>query len=90
MRTAPVSAYSLYGVQALQVVLAAIEKSNGTRESVRSAVFSGAGITIGAEKAMLGAAITISPQTGDCSLRQVTVEVIRGGAEPFTASVTAP
>jgi len=88
--TAPVSAYSLYGVQALQVVLAAIERSNGTRESVRSAVFSGAGITIGAEKAMLGSAITISPQSGDCSLRQVTVGVIRGRAESFSTAVTAP
>jgi branched-chain amino acid transport system substrate-binding protein len=88
--TAPVSAYSLYGVQALQVVLAAIERSNGTRESVRSAVFSGAGITIGAEKAMLGSAVTISPQSGDCSPRQVTVEVIRGRAESFSAAVSAP
>src|SRR5690242_18923174 len=52
--TVPVSAYSLYGVQALQVVLAAIERSDGTRESVRLSVFCGAGILIGAEKAMLG------------------------------------
>jgi branched-chain amino acid transport system substrate-binding protein len=88
--TAPVSAYSLYGVQALQVVLAAIERSNGTRESVRLAVFSGAGITIGADKAMLGSAVSISSRSGDCSLRQVTVEVIRSGAESFSTAVTAP
>jgi branched-chain amino acid transport system substrate-binding protein len=89
MGTAPISAYSLYGVQALQVVLAAIERSNGTRDSVRSAVFSGAGITIGAEKAMLGAAVSISPESGDCSLRQVTVAVLHGGAESFSTAVTA-
>jgi branched-chain amino acid transport system substrate-binding protein len=88
--TAPASAYALYGVQALQVVLAAIEKSNGTRESIRSAVFAGAGITIGADRAMLGSAISISAQTGDCSLRQVTVQVIRNGAESFSTTVTAP
>ena len=86
--SAPVSAYALYGVQALQVVLAAIERSNGTRESVRFAVFSGTGITIGADRAILGSAISISPQTGDCSLRQVTVEVIRNGAESYAGTNT--
>ena len=51
-------------------------------------MFSGAGITIGADRAMLGSAISISPQTGDCSLRQVTVEVIRNGAESVYATAT--
>jgi branched-chain amino acid transport system substrate-binding protein len=84
------SAYALYGVQALQVVLAAIERSNGTRESIRSAVFSGPGVTVAADTAMLGAAMTISSQTGDCSLRQVTVEVVKNGNESLQTSLTAP
>jgi branched-chain amino acid transport system substrate-binding protein len=86
----PVSSYALYGVQALQVVLAAIEKSNGTRESVRSAVFNGPGITIGADKAVLGAAVSIAPTTGDCSLQQVTVQLVKNGTESLYGTVTAP
>ena len=54
----PRTSYALYGVQALQVILAAIEISDGTRRGVRDAVFTGAGITVPAAKAVLGRAIT--------------------------------
>ena len=40
----PPTNYALYGVQALQVILAAVEKSDGTRKGVTNAVFSGEGI----------------------------------------------
>ena len=38
----------------LQVILAAIEKSDGTRKGVRDQVFSGDGITIPADQAVIG------------------------------------
>jgi branched-chain amino acid transport system substrate-binding protein len=46
----PRSSYALYGVQALQVILAAIEKSDGTRKGVRDAIFEGSGISIDAAR----------------------------------------
>ncbi len=55
----------LYGVAAVQVILAAIEKSDGTRKGVTDAVFSGEGITIPADKSVIGKEIKIDPTTGD-------------------------
>jgi branched-chain amino acid transport system substrate-binding protein len=77
----PVSSYALYGVQALQVILAAIEKSDGTRTGVRNAVFDGDGVSIPAGQSMLGRTITIDPATGDVNSRDITIEVVRDGKE---------
>ena len=63
----------LYGVQALQMILAAIEKSDGTRRGVRDQVFAGAGITIAADRAIIGKTISIDPATGDTNINDVTV-----------------
>jgi branched-chain amino acid transport system substrate-binding protein len=79
----PRSPYALYGVQALQVILAAIEKSDGTRKGVRDQVFEGAGISIGVDKAIIGKAITIDPATGDVNAKDITVELVKGGEETF-------
>ncbi len=77
----PVGSYPLYGVAALQVILAAIEKSDGTRKGVVDAVFGGSGITISAADSVLGKEIKIDPKTGDVNTIDITVEVIEGGAE---------
>ncbi len=79
----PRSSYALYGVQALQVILAAIEKSDGTRKGVRDAVFEGSGITIDASKAVVGKTITIDPQSGDVNAKDITVELVKDGKETF-------
>ena len=79
----PRTSYALYGVQALQVILAAIEKSDGTRKGVRDAVFEGEGITIPADKAMIGKEVRIDPQTGDVNARDISVEIVQGGKEVF-------
>src|SRR5207248_8439447 len=50
----PDTNYALYGVSAVQVILAAIAKSDGTRKSITDAVFSGEGIDIPAEQSVLG------------------------------------
>ena len=78
----PASNYALYGVQALQVILAAIEKSDGTRKGVRDQVFSGSGITIPAATAALGKDITIAPATGDVNAIDISVEIVSALATP--------
>jgi branched-chain amino acid transport system substrate-binding protein len=77
----PVGSYPLYGVAALQVILKAIENSDGTRKGVSNAVFSGAGITISASESVLGKVLKIDPMTGDVNTKDITIEVIKGKAE---------
>lgn len=77
----PVGSFSIYGGAALQVILAAIEKSDGTRKGVTDAVFSGAGIVIPADKSLTGTEIAIDPATGDIKTKMVTIELVTGGKE---------
>ena len=79
----PASSYALYGVAAVQVILAAIEKSDGTRKGVNAAVFTGDGITIPADTSVLGKEMKIDPASGDVNVKDITVEVIKGNAETF-------
>src|SRR4030095_4271003 len=81
--SAPRTSYALYGVQALQVILAAIEKSDGSRKSVRDQVFEGAGVTIPAGTAVLGKEVHIDPATGDVSVKDITIELEQGNKETF-------
>ena len=78
---APVGSYPVYGVAAVQVILAAIAKSDGTRTGVTNAIFSGSGITIPAKTSVLGKALRISTLSGDTLAKDVTIEVVKGGAE---------
>jgi branched-chain amino acid transport system substrate-binding protein len=80
---APEGSYPLYGVAAMQVILAAIAKSDGTRASVTDQVFSGSGITIPKAESVTGKAIVIDPKTGDTSARDITIEVMKNNAETF-------
>lgn len=77
----PVGSYPLYGVAALQVILKAIENSDGTRQGVTNAVFSGSGITISAADSVLGKQLKIDPKTGDVNTIDITIEVINNKAE---------
>ncbi|NUT04311.1 MAG: ABC transporter substrate-binding protein, partial [Hamadaea sp.] len=77
----PASPYALYGVQALQVILAAIEKSDGTRKGVTEQVLSGTGVSIPASTAILGKDIKIDPATGDVNAIDMTIQTITGGKE---------
>jgi len=76
----PSSVRVLYGVQALQVVLAAIERSDGTRAGVRDRVFEAPGISIAADRAVLGRPITIA-STGDTDANDIRIEQIRAGEQ---------
>ncbi|GEM_PF-536581 len=78
----------LYGVQALQIILSAIEKSDGTRWGVRDQVFAGAGITIPKERAILGKTISIDPATGDTNINDVTVLLVKDREETLVKAVS--
>ena len=77
----PASNFAIYGVAAVQVILAAIEKSDGTRASVNTQVFTAPGISISADQSAIGEAFTIDPTTGDTSVKNITIEVVKNNAE---------
>ncbi len=82
----PDGSYPLYGVAAMQVILAAIEKSDGTRKGVTEAVLSGEGITIPADQSVVGKEIKIDPATGDTTAKDLTIEIVKDGKEAFFKS----
>jgi branched-chain amino acid transport system substrate-binding protein len=77
------TSFALYGVAAVQVLLAAIEKSDGTRKGVLDQVFSGAGVTIPADKAVTGTEIKIDPASGDIISKTISIQQLKGGKETF-------
>jgi branched-chain amino acid transport system substrate-binding protein len=81
--SAPPSSYVLYGVQALQVILKAIESSDGTRKGVNDAVFGGSGIDIPAADSMLGKELKIDPASGDVNVVDISVLQMTSGKEKF-------
>ncbi|MGI3784938.1 MAG: branched-chain amino acid ABC transporter substrate-binding protein [Janthinobacterium lividum] len=83
---APDGSYPLYGVAAMQVILDAISKSDGTRKSVTEQVLGGAGITIPADTSVLGKEIKIDPTTGDTSAKDLTIEIVKDKKETFEKS----
>ena len=84
--SAPVGSYAMYGVAALQVILAAIAQSDGTVKGVNNAVFQGSGITVPASISVLDKALHISTGTGgvavgDTTAKDVTIEQVTYSAE---------
>jgi len=77
----PVGSYPLYGVAAVQVILAAIAKSDGTRKGVRDAVFGANTVQISANNSVLGKAIQLDPLTGDVNAKDITIEVVKNKEE---------
>ena len=69
-------------MQALQVILAAIAKSDGTRKGVRTGV-QGAGITIPADRRCIGKEIQIDPATGDVNAKDISIELVKGNEETY-------
>jgi len=79
----PPSSYVAYGVQALQVILAAIAKSDGTRKGVRDAVFEGDGITIAKSDSVLAKDIKIDTKTGDVNAVDISILQMKSTKESF-------
>ena len=67
----------------MQVILAAIAKSDGTRKGVTDAVFSGAGIDIPANVSVIGKEIKIDPKTGDTNNKDISIRQLKSGKETF-------
>jgi branched-chain amino acid transport system substrate-binding protein len=81
--SSPDSSYAMYGVLALQVILQAISKSDGTRASVTNQVFGGSGIDISAADSVLGKEIKIDPSSGDVNQVDISVLQMTGNKETF-------
>jgi branched-chain amino acid transport system substrate-binding protein len=79
----PRTNYALYGVAAVQVILAAIARSDGTRQGVLDQVFSGSGIDIPASQSMLGKEIKVDPQTGDTNNKDISVLLMKNNQETY-------
>ena len=77
----PVGSYPLYGVAAVQVILGAIAKSDGTRKGVRDAVFGANTVQISANASVLGKALQLDPLTGDVNAKDITIEVVKDKKE---------
>jgi branched-chain amino acid transport system substrate-binding protein len=84
----PAGSYPLYGVAAMQVILAAIAKSDGTRKSITSQVLGGSGITIPKAQSVTGKDIVIDPKTGDTTAKDITVEIMKKNVETFFKAQT--
>jgi len=81
---APTSNYALYGVAAMQVILDAISKSDGTKASVTSQVLGdSANIDIPADQSVLGKEIKIDPKTGDTNNKDISILLMKGNQETF-------
>jgi branched-chain amino acid transport system substrate-binding protein len=79
----PSGAYPLYGVAAMQVILAAIAKSDGTRASITQQVLGGSGIDIPQSESVTGKEIKINPQTGDTNTKDISILVMKNHQETF-------
>ena len=77
------SSFALYGVTAFQVILQAIEKSDGTRKGITDQVFGGSGIVIPADKSLTGKEIKLDPKSGDLTSQDISILTMTGGAETF-------
>jgi branched-chain amino acid transport system substrate-binding protein len=84
----PVGSYPVYGVAAVQVILAAIANSDGTRKGVTDTIFSGSGISIPATTSVLGKIVNIDPSTGDTSAKDVTIKIVKDGQETTVKAQT--
>ena len=78
----PASAYAIYGAAAAQFILAALEASDGTRKGVRDAAFSG-NIKIAADKSVIGKEFGIDPKTGDVTVKDMSVQLMKDNKETF-------
>ena len=73
----PTGAFSIYGAAAMQVILDAISRSNGTRADIYKKASS---TKISAAKSVVGKAISFD-KNGDTLNKDITIEIVKGGAE---------
>ena len=73
-------------VDQVQVVLAAVEASDGTRKEVNKAMFGSANLTVPVAKSITGRALSIDHSTGDLISPELSITQIRRGKEVFVSS----
>ena len=78
----PASAYAIYGAAATQYIMAAIAASDGTRKGVRDAAFSGT-ITIPADQSVIGKDFSIDKDSGDVTVRDMSIQLMKDNIETF-------
>jgi branched-chain amino acid transport system substrate-binding protein len=78
---APASNYAVYGAAATQLILKAIAASDGTRADVIAKAFSG--ITVPAAESVIGKEFGIDQTSGDTTVRDMSIELMKGNAETF-------
>jgi branched-chain amino acid transport system substrate-binding protein len=77
----PNSSYAVYGGLAMQVILKAIAASDGTRQGVLDAVFSGDQICIDKAESVSGTGFCLNQETGDVDTIVMTLQKMTGGVE---------
>lgn len=77
----PASAYAIYGAAAMQYIMASVAASNGTRADVIKKALGG-GVVIPASKSIIGKEFSID-KTGDVTVRDMSIQLVKGGAETF-------
>ena len=76
----PASAYAIYGAAAMQVIMKAVAASNGTRKDVVAKALGG--VTIPAKESIIGKEFSLD-KNGDITVRDMSVQLVKGGAETF-------
>ena len=79
----PTGGYPMLGVAAVQVILAGIAASDGTRKGVNSAVLGGSGVTVPADQSVIGKEIKIDTATGDIASHDFSVLTNKSGKATF-------
>ncbi len=77
----PASAYAIYGAAAMQYIMASVAASNGTRADVIAKALSGK-VVIPANKSIIGKAFSLD-KNGDVTVRDMSIQLVKGNAETF-------
>jgi branched-chain amino acid transport system substrate-binding protein len=83
-KSAPTSSFSVYGAAAAQVILDAISRSNGTRKDIFNKMKT---VSIPANKSVVGTALKFD-KNGDILSKDITILIVKGGAETFQKKIT--
>jgi branched-chain amino acid transport system substrate-binding protein len=77
----PASAYAIYGAAALQMIMKGISLSDGTRADITAKTLSGT-LKIPAAESLIGKEFGIDA-SGDTTVRDMSIQLVKGGAETF-------
>ena len=76
----PASAYAIYGAAALQIIMKAVAASNGTRKDAIAKALGG--VKVPAAESIIGKDFALDA-SGDVTVRDMSIQLVKGGAETF-------